>query len=266
MSQQLEDVKDYYGKTLQTNEDLKTSACCAVEAPADDVKALLKNIHPTVLEKFYGCGTPLPSIEKGSTVLDLGCGSGRDVYLLSQIVGETGRVIGLDMTDAQLQVANEHIDWHIEKFGYRAPNVEFKKGYIEDLKTPGIEDESVDVVISNCVINLSPDKESVFNDICRVLKPDGQLFFSDVFAGQPIPEELQKDKVLLGECLAGAMHIPQFEQMIADLGMSGPDIVNKRAMTIDDADVKTKIGMIDFYSLTVQSFKHQGSSPKGGCC
>ncbi len=265
-----EKVKDYYGKVLETSDDLKTSACCPLDAPPTHVQSLLKNVHETVLEKFYGCGTPLPAIAEGSVVLDLGCGTGRDVYVLSQIVGEQGRVIGVDMTDEQLSVANQYIGWHMDKFGYKQPNVEFKKGYIEDLGSIGIENGSVDLVVSNCVINLSADKPAVFKEIARVLKPGGELYFSDVFAGQRIPEELQRDPVLLGECLSGAITVPDFEQMMADIGMSGVDIISKREMTLDDPEVKEKIGMIDFYSITVQAFKGEPGEKcctnTGGCC
>ncbi len=265
MSSETQDkVKDYYSNVLETKDDLKTSACCALEAPPAYIQELLKNVHEVVQSKFYGCGTPMPQIDKGATVLDLGCGTGRDAYIVSQIVGEQGRVIGIDMTDEQLTVANEYIDWHMEKFGFNAPNIAFKKGYIEDLKTPGIEDESVDLVISNCVINLSDDKDAVFHELYRVLKPGGQIYFSDVFAGQEIAEDLQRDPVLLGECLSGAMTVAAFEKIMEGLGMSKPEYISEREMTLDDAEVKAKIGHIDFYSITVQSFK--GEAPKKGCC
>ena len=135
-------------------------------------------------------------------MLDLGCGTGRDSYILASLVGEQGHVIGIDMTDEQLIVANEHVPSMMEKFGFRQPNVDFRQGYIEDLQTPGIEDNSIDVVISNCVINLSPHKEEVFREIFRVLKPGGELLFSDVFSGQRIPAPLKDDPVLMGECLS----------------------------------------------------------------
>lgn len=256
MSQQtLEDVQDYYGKVLKTNDDLKTSACCPLEAPPPRVQALLKNVHDTVQQKFYGCGSPLPLAAKGSTVLDLGCGSGRDAYLLSQIVGEKGHVIGVDMTNEQLSVANQYIGWHMDRFGFQKPNVEFIKGYIEDLNTIGIEDNSVDIVISNCVINLSPDKEKVFSEIYRVLKPGGELYFSDVFAGRRIPKDLQTDKILLGECLGGAMYTEDFRRMMAKIGIPDTRVISKRQLTLDDPEVQHKAGMIDFYSMTVRAFK-----------
>lgn len=256
MSQQtLDDVQDYYGKVLETSEDLKTSACCPLEAPPARVQALLKNVHDTVQAKFYGCGSPLPLAAEGCTVLDLGCGSGRDVYLLSQIVGEKGRVIGVDMTDEQLSVANQYVGWHMDKFGYSEPNVEFVKGFIEDLSTAGIEDNSVGIVISNCVINLSPDKEKVFKEIYRVLKPGGELYFSDVFSGRRIPKALMRDKILLGECLGGAMYTEDFRRMMTDIGISDTRITSKRELTLDDAEVAQKAGMIDFYSMSVRAFK-----------
>lgn len=256
MSQQtLKDVQDYYGRVLKTNEDLKTSACCPLEAPPPRVQALLKNVHDTVQAKFYGCGSPLPVAASGCTVLDLGCGTGRDAFILSQIVGEKGQVIGIDMTDEQLSVANQHISWHMDKFGYKKPNVKFLKGFIEDLKTAGIADNSIDIVISNCVINLSPDKEKVFSEIVRVLKPGGELYFSDVFADRRIPKALQTDKILLGECLGGAMYTEDFRRMMAKIGIADTRITSKRQLTLDDPDVQRKAGMIDFYSMTVRAFK-----------
>jgi SAM-dependent methyltransferase len=197
----------------------------------------------------------LPVAAEGCTILDLGCGSGRDVYLLSQLVGEQGEVIGIDMTEEQLTVARKHIDWHTEKFGYKSPNVRFKLGYIEDLTSIGIKDDSVDIIISNCVINLSPNKEAVFKEIFRVLKPGGELFFSDVFADRRIPEKLQLNPTLLGECLGGALYLGDFQRLMARVGLSDSRIISQRELTIDDPDIKAMAGMITFYSMTVRAFK-----------
>jgi SAM-dependent methyltransferase len=174
-------VKDYYGRVLQSSTDLKTSACCIGDELPRHHKAILAEIEDEVLARFYGCGSPLPPGLEGAVVLDLGCGSGRDAYLASKLVGAEGRVIGVDMTDEQLDVARRHESAQMKRFGFVEPNVDFRQGYIEDLAAAGVEDESVDVVISNCVINLSPDKERVFSEIFRVLKPGGELYFSDVF-------------------------------------------------------------------------------------
>ena len=154
----VEAIKDYYGKVLSTNEDLQTSACCTAEAMPSELRKILPEIHQEVRDKFYGCGSPFPPALEGRTVLDLGCGAGRDVYMLSKLVGPTGKVIGVDMTDEQLAVAEKHIQYHTDKFGYDKANVRFVKGYIEDLTGAGIEENSVDLVVSNCVTNLSPDK------------------------------------------------------------------------------------------------------------
>jgi arsenite methyltransferase len=211
-------VKDYYGKVLQTNRDLKTTACCSIEVMPKHLRPLVDKIEEEVRAKFYGCGAPIPAVLEGKTILDLGCGSGRDCYLVSQLVGENGRVIGVDMTDGQLAVARKHLDGHMKRFGFKKPNIEFKQGYIENLKALNIPDASVDVVISNCVFNLSPDKSGLFAEIFRVLKPGGELYFSDVFSDRRIPAPLAKDPVILGECLGGAIYIHDFKRMMREVG------------------------------------------------
>jgi ubiquinone/menaquinone biosynthesis C-methylase UbiE len=256
MSQQThEDVQKYYGDVLRTNDDLKSSACCVSEGLPGHIVKLLGNVHEAVQAKFYGCGSPIPSALEGCKVLDLGCGSGRDVYILSQLVGETGFVYGIDMTDEQLSVANQHLGWHMDRFGYSQPNIKFIKGYIEDLKKTGIEDNSIDVVISNCVINLSPNKERVFKEILRVLKPGGELFFSDVFSGRRVPEHLKNDKVLYGECLAGAIYTEDFRRLMTEMGIPDTRVLSKRQLVLEDPELINKAGMIDFYSMTVRAFK-----------
>ncbi|RGB31642.1 arsenite methyltransferase [Rhizophagus diaphanus] len=251
----IESVKDYYSNVLKTNKDLKTSACCAKDSIPENVKAIMKDIHPEVLSKFYGCGSPVPPALKGKTVLDLGSGSGRDCFILSKLVGPEGKVIGIDMTDEQLEVANNHISYHMDRFGYDKPNVIFKKGYIEDLQAAGIESESIDVVISNCVLNLSTNKKKAFSEIFRVLKTGGELYFSDVFSGSRIPEALVKDPVLFGECLSGALYIEDFRRIITSLGYPEYRILSKLKINLNDSEVKQKVGMIDFYSITVRTFK-----------
>jgi len=166
----LDDIKEYYGKTLKSNDDLKTSACCTDDVLPGYIKSIIADLEDEIVAKYYGCGSPLPVSLEGSTVLDLGCGTGRDVYIASKLVGSDGFVIGIDMTDEQLEVANKYKESQTKKFGYESPNVDFRKGYIEDLKGAGIADNSIDVVISNCVLNLSPEKDKVFEEIFRVLK------------------------------------------------------------------------------------------------
>lgn len=248
-----ESVQHYYGQVLQSSSDLKTSACCSIDAMPTYLKALLAGLHPEVLERFYGCGSPLPPALTGMTVLDLGCGTGRDCYLLSKLVGPTGRVIGVDMTPEQLEVAVRHRDWHAERFGFA--NVEFLHGHIESLHTVGIADNSIDVVVSNCVINLSPEKPKVLAEIFRVLKPGGELYFSDVFADRRIPSELRQDPVLLGECLGGALYWEDFRRILHDLGCPDVRTVKQNPISLDDPEVFGKIGMVKFDSVTVRAFK-----------
>lgn len=251
-----ESVKEYYGKTLKGSVDLKTSACtCAIDSVPGHHKFILNNMHPEVLSKFYGCGSPIPPLLQDCTVLDLGCGAGRDSYIASALVGERGLVIGVDMTDEQLAVAIRHKDYHADKFGFKKSNVEFKKAYIEDLKAAGIKDNSVDVVISNCVINLSPDKKAVFSEIFRILKPGGELYFSDVFTGRRMPEDLKTDPVLYEECLGGALYIEDFRRILRKLGCLDYRLVSKTRIALDNEEIKRKAGTIDFYSMTIRTFK-----------
>lgn len=251
-----EQLKQYYGKLLQGTKDLKSSACCCGDGDLPPrIRGIIGQIDEEILSKFYGCGSPLPPALDGKTVLDLGCGTGRDAYVVSRLVGPDGYVIGIDMTSEQILVAQRHIDSQAMRFGYEKPNVAFRQGYIEDLQESGIADESIDVVISNCVINLSPDKRSVLSEIFRVLRPGGELYFSDVFAGRRIPDHLMDDPVLHGECLAGAMYIEDFRRLLRNIGCSDYRVMSKRRISIDNPEIEEKIGMVDFYSMTVRAFK-----------
>ncbi len=240
-----DDVSEYYGRVLQSSSDLQTDLCCSVEDLPHHHRELLANVPTEVLEKFYGCGSPIPHLPEGCTVLDLGCGTGRDAFICAQLVGDSGKVIGIDMTDEQLAVAQK----------YERPNTRFLKGYMEDLSAVGIEDNSVDVVISNCVINLSPKKEQVFAEIFRVLKPGGELYFSDVFADRRIPRELQQDSELLGECLAGAMYTEDFRRMLQRTGVPDHRIISMNATAINNPELENRIGFVNFTSTTVRAFK-----------
>ena len=250
-----EEVREYYGRVLQGKQYLKTSACCPTDSVPEEHRAIVKNIHPEILDKFYGCGSPIPPLLTGRTVLDLGCGTGRDVYIASALAGPGGLVIGVDMTEEQLAVAAKHAEEQAARFGYAKPNVSFRRGFIEDLAGVGIEDGSVDVVISNCVLNLSPDKPRVFSEIFRVLKPGGEMYFSDVFSGRRVPGHLREDPVLYGECLGGAMYTEDFRRMLRDIGVADHRVVSSGRISMDDADIEAKTGGIDFYSMTIRAFK-----------
>lgn len=253
--QTLTDVRNYYGRVLQSSSDLKTGACCPAEAMPPALRRLLDDVHPEIKARFYGCGSPLPPALAGMTVLDLGCGTGRDVYLLSRLVGESGRVIGIDMTAEQLAVARAHADWHAARYGHAQSNVQFVEGFIEDLAGCGIADASIDVVVSNCVLNLSPEKSRVFSEIMRVLKPGGELYFSDVFADRRIPDALRRDPVLLGECLGGALYGEDFRRLMLRAGCADVRTVSTAPIPLFDETVIAKIGMVNFTSRTIRAFK-----------
>lgn len=249
----LEAVQRYYGEILKSSDDLQTSACCVGATPPAYVAEALANVHDEVKARFYGCGSPIPLALEGAHILDLGCGAGRDCYVLSQLVGPKGSVIGVDMTEAQLAVARKHREYHARKFGHA--NVEFRQGYIEDLTTARIADNSVDVVVSNCVLNLSPDKESVFREVFRVLKPGGELYFSDVFADRRVPASLAADAVLVGECLGGALYWEDFRRLVAKIGIADARVMERHRVAINNPSIEDRVGLIGFHSVTVRAFK-----------
>lgn len=254
-AQTRDQVREYYGQRLQSTSDLRTQACCTADAMPEHMKAILHEIDDEILARFYGCGSPIPPVLDGCTVLDLGCGTGRDVYIASKLVGASGHVIGVDMTEPQLDIAKRHVEAQARRFGYDAPNVSFHLGGIEDLSESGIEDDSVDVVLSNCVINLSPEKRAVFKEIFRVLKPGGELLFSDIFADRRVPASLTRDQVVHGECLGGAMYVEDFRRLMGDVGCLDYRITTRHGIAIDDAKVAAKVGSIRFDSITVRAFK-----------
>lgn len=248
-------VKDYYGKTLKSSEDLKTNACCTVEVYPPHIKRALTNISDEVLAKYYGCGLTIPTSIHGLRVLDLGSGAGRDCYILSQLVGSNGFVTGVDMTPEQLQVARQNIEGHMNKFSYGKANVEFLEGDIQSLDSLGLNSESYDLVVSNCVVNLAPNKEAVLKGVYSVLKEGGEFYFSDVYADRRVPKELAKDPVLWGECLGGAMYWNDFENMAKRAGFGDPRIVESSPIEIGSQEVQDKVGDIRFFSVTYRLFK-----------
>ncbi len=249
------EIKEYYGKELSTNEDLKTNACCALAEPPSYMKDILADIHDEVMAKYYGCGLTIPNNLEGLKVLDLGSGSGRDCYIASKLVGESGEVVGVDMTDEQLDVANRHIDYHTEKFGFSKPNVRFIKGNIEQLDELGLEEGSFDLIISNCVINLANDKQKVLNDSYKLLKPGGEMYFSDVYADRRVSKELQNDPVLWGECLSGALYWNDFLNFSKKAGFLDPRAVENKPITVENPELEEKLIGYNFFSVTYRLFK-----------
>ena len=229
MSQTTEDairtaVRDTYGRAALDQPigeggpgDLP---CCSPPAPAHISAIRLGYSEQDLLsvpdgaDLGLGCGNPgaIASLAPGETVLDLGSGSGFDAFLASPVVGVRGRVIGVDMTPAMVSRARAIADTG----GYT--NVEFRLGEIENLP---VADSSVDVIISNCVINLSPDKPAVFREAFRVLRPGGRLAVSDVVASTTLPDDLRGDPGLYSSCIAGASPLWDLAEMMADAGFEG---------------------------------------------
>ena len=202
------------------------STCCGPAAPAQvgslrlgySARALVS--VPAGADLGLGCGNPraLASLQPGETVLDLGSGAGFDAFLAAPAVGPHGRVIGVDMTPAMVSKARDNA----ETGGYT--NVDFRLGEIENLP---VADATVDVIISNCVINLSPDKPAVFAEAFRVLRPGGRLAISDVVASADLPDEIRHDLALYSGCVAGATPVSHLEEMIAAAGFDDIRIAPK---------------------------------------
>jgi len=254
-----QEVQKYYGEVLQSSQDLKTSACCTAVQPEDFVKAALAEVHDDVHARYYGCGLALPEKLAGLRVLDLGCGAGRDVYLLSRLVGETGHVVGVDMTDAQLSVARRYQGYHQERFGYARSNVEFVEGNIERLGETGLESGSFDAIVSNCVINLAIDKLAVLQEAFRLLREGGEMYFADVYTDRRVPAALAEDPVLYGECLSGALYWRDFLALAQQAGFAPPQLVESHPIDIEDPEVAARAGDIGFCSATYRVFKAAGS-------
>lgn len=253
-----QEVKDYYGKQLQSSEDLKSNACCPIAAPPKYIQEILDLIHDEVKDKYYGCGLTIPNELKGLKVLDLGSGSGRDCFIASKLVGQEGSVVGIDMTEEQLAVANKHIDFHTEQFGYTYANVKFIKGNIDSLSELGLEEGSFDLIISNCVINLALNKQKVLSDAFRLLKTGGEMYFSDVYADRRVSKELQNDPVLWGECLSGALYWNDFLNFAKHAGFTDPRIIESHPIGIENQELENKIGEHKFFSVTYRLFKIDG--------
>lgn len=257
----VEVVKEYYGKVLKGSKDLQTSACCDGGGVPGYLETAIANVHEEVRSKYYGCGIVIPAALKGCNVLDLGSGSGRDVYLISQLVGSEGSVVGVDMTDEQLATAETHKDWHMGQFGYAKPNVRFLKGYLEKLDELDLEPGTFDVVVSNCVINLCVDKLAVLRGAHRLLRPGGEIYFADVYCDRRLPDAVRADPLLYGECLGGALYWNDFLPMAKQAGFLDPRLVTSRPIAIENEAMRRKLGQARFFSATYRLFKLDDLEP-----
>lgn len=257
----LESVQNYYGKELKSSEDLKTKACCTPDAMPDHLKSIASIIHEEVLLKYYGCGLIIPDELTGLDVLDLGCGAGRDCYILSKVVGENGSVTGVDMTPEQLTVAKSHIDFHTKAFHFKKPNITFIQGNLEELDKLELKENSFDVIVSNCVLNLTANKAKVLQDSFNLLKHGGEFYFSDVYCDRRIPQHLQEDDVLWGECLSGALYWNDFQNLAKQAGFKDPRIVESRELEMDNPEIADKLKGYKFFSVTYRLFKLDSLEP-----
>ena len=230
-----EHVKKRYGEIAKTECSSCSSSCCSSSkcGPSPQYVAWKLGYSPGDIESVpedsvlgLGCGNPvaLASLKEGEIVLDLGSGGGIDVFLASKKVGPTGKVIGVDMTQEMLTRAKATASKH----GYT--NVEFRLGEIEALP---VEDESVDVIISNCVINLAPDKLKVFKEAYRVLKPNGRLMVSDIVTEEELPEDVRNSFDAWAGCIAGALEKTEYVDMIKKAGFENVRIVSGKTYMID---------------------------------
>jgi SAM-dependent methyltransferase len=268
-------VLDTYGDAARRDLEL----CCPVRLDP----LLLSAIPPEVIERDYGCGDPTKHVKAGETVLDLGSGAGKAVFLVSQIVGPKGRAIGVDMNDEMLAVSRRNAPAFAQNVGY--DNVSFKKGRIQDLKldlerldrelaerpvrsaeelarlegrladlrsrAPLIDDESVDVVISDCVLNLvrPDDKRKLFAEIHRVLKRGGRAIISDIVSDEDVPLHLQRNPELWTGCISGAMREDDFLAAFEAAGMYGITVVERTT------EPWRTVQGIEFRSVTVIAYK-----------
>jgi SAM-dependent methyltransferase len=245
------------------------SSCCGVSSDAAintlvstrlgysaaDLEAV-----PAGADMGLGCGNPraIASIQPGETVLDLGSGGGFDCFLAAAETGDSGHVIGVDMTPAMISKARSNAD----RGNYR--NVEFRLGEIENLP---IANDSVDVIISNCVINLSPDKQRVFNEAYRVLKNGGRLAISDVVASTELPPEMRDDLQLYSGCMAGASQIDELEQILAGCGFTDIRIAPKDESKAFIKDWAPGRGVEEYVvSATIEAVKPGSGCCGNGCC
>lgn len=269
-------VQERYSKAAERSE---AALCCPVKYNP----AYLRAIPSEVIEKDYGCGDPSQWLRPGETVLDLGSGTGKIAFIASQVVGPAGKVIGIDMTDAMLEVARRNAPIVAQAVGHA--NVAFRKGRIQDLQLdldlleselagrplggsgaflqalaladrlrrehPMVPDASVDVVVSNCVLNLVDprDKQGLFREIARVLRPGGRAVISDIVSDEDIPLALQRDPTLWSGCLSGALREDQFVRAFEEAGLVGVRILER------DAEPWQTVEGIEFRSVTVEALR-----------
>jgi arsenite methyltransferase len=232
-------VSERYAKAASTGEEM----CCPTSYDMGHLKTF---IPVEVLTISYGCGTPagLKTVQAGETVLDIGSGGGIDCFEASRLVGPTGRVIGIDMTDTMLEISRKNAAIVATNLGYPTSNVEFRKGLADAMP---VEDGTIDLIISNCVINLAPDKRKVFQEMYRVAKPGGRFTISDIVSDQTVPQYLVHDTQKWGDCLSGALTLTDYMNGMTAAGFCAIHLVKSSPWRIIDG--------IHFFSVTLTGYK-----------
>ena len=251
---------------------VQPALCC----PVSYDRKLLAVLPAELIERDYGCGDPSRFVRAGETVLDLGSGGGKICYIASQIVGARGRVIGIDMNDDMLALARRYQREIAGRIGW--DNVTFHRGRIQDLsrsldepdsKGPLISSGSIDVVLSNCVLNLvnEADREQLFREVFRVLRPGGRAVISDIVSSQPVPAALKADPTLWSGCISGAFEEQSFLAAFSAAGFTQVQLAARQE------EPWTVVDGIEFRSVTVQAMKSGGlpvtdslTIPAASCC
>jgi SAM-dependent methyltransferase len=271
-------VRQKYSEIAQQDKATNAASCCGAGGCSTEVYNIMSDDY-TQMQGYnpdadlgLGCGLPtqFARIRKGDTVIDLGSGAGNDCFIARAETGDTGKVIGIDFTPAMIEKARANAD----KLGYN--NVEFRQGDIEQMPVGG---NLADVIVSNCVLNLVPNKDGVFKEIYRVLKPGGHFSISDVVLVGALPEGLRKDAEMYAGCVAGAIQKDTYMELIRLNGFTDITIQKEKPIVIPDdilqhylsseEIVQFKNGDTGIFSITVFARKPQdkaGCTPGGGCC
>jgi len=238
-------VSDRYARAASTGEQI----CCPTSYDMADLQSF---IPEEVLKISYVCGTPagLKTVSRGETVLDIGSGGGIDCFEASRLVGPTGHVIGIDMTDTMLAIDRKIAPIVAANFGYASSNVEFRKGMADTIP---VIDNTIDLIISNCVINLVPDKRKIFREMFRVAKPGGRFRISDIVADQPVPQYLVHDAEKWGDCLSGALTLTDYIAGIVGTGFLGIHLIRSSPWQVIDG--------IHFFSVTLTGYMLPAGAP-----
>ncbi len=267
-------VREKYSEIANQSKSENETSCCGAGGCSTVDYAVFAEDY-TKLDGYnadadlgLGCGIPTAfiQIKEGDTVLDLGSGAGNDCFVAREMVGDTGKVMGVDMTDVMIDKARENAD----KLNFN--NVEFRKGDIEALPVGG---NQIDVVISNCVLNLVPNKEKAFAETHRVLKPGGSFSVSDVVLKGELPDDLKNDAEMYAGCVSGAIQMEDYLQIIHDTGFTDIEVKKEVVVDLPDAILTKyvsememndfKLGKVGIYSITVSAKKPE-CIPGGGCC